>query len=177
MSQLQCFAATFSRFDSAAGLQGEGAVTDAISLLIHIIKCDWPGPKGYEDLARSALHSLQYLATYGLLDASLVTEADGIPVLIARSTCATENHKEKEALHQVREDAAVVLGELAYIDSECQAAIREAGGIRPLIVLLTKRGTEQRKEIAAAALRKLAHGSPENQAVIADDGGIPQGIA
>ena len=49
------------------------------------------------------------------------------------SRCVTEKRKEKEFCAALREDAAAVLGELAYIDSDCQAAIREAGGIRPLV--------------------------------------------
>ena len=151
----------------------DGTMTDAIPLLVHIVKQDWPGPEGFEGRARDSLKYLANLAEVGLLDASMVTEAGGIPALVANSTCMTEHRKEKEALNEVREDAALVLGELAYIDSECQAAIRVAGGIRPLVVLLVKRGTERRKEIAMAALQKLAHGSPENQAAIADVGGIP----
>ena len=69
--------------------------------------------------------------------------------------------------------AALALADLARDNSELQAAISEAGAMKPLIIMLTDFADVEGQKAACSALATLAQGSGANQVIIAKAGGIP----
>ncbi|CAL1142550.1 unnamed protein product, partial [Cladocopium goreaui] len=80
-----------------------------------------------------------------------------------------------EASDREKEEAAKILANLA-VNDENKAAIAAAGGIPPLVALVT-RGSDSAKKYAARALGNLASNNDQNKAAIAAAGGIPPLVA
>lgn len=72
-------------------------------------------------------------------------------------------------------DAARALGVLAA-DASNQAAVREVGGMRPLIALLSDSATDEQKAYTALALANLATDAT-NRKAIKSEGGLPPLVA
>ena len=100
-----------------------------------------------------------------LLAAVAITQAGGVPPLIALVEGGTDGQKER---------AALALGNLARDDGN-KVAIAQAGGLPPLIALV-EGGTDDHKEMAARALGNLARDAG-NRVAIAQAGGVPPLIA
>ena len=79
-----------------------------------------------------------------------------------------------EASDREKKEAAQILANLAWNDQN-RAAIAAAGGIPPLVALITS-GSDSAKGYAAGALRNLAR-NDQNKAAIAAAGGIPPLVA
>ena len=73
---------------------------------------------------------------------------------------------------KVQSNAAKALAELARDNPSNQLSIQEAGGIEPLISLITDTSQDQPQEEAAGALWSLSAQNADNQAAIAKAGGI-----
>ena len=71
----------------------------------------------------------------------------------------------REGTEKQKEHAAAALGDLTLDNADNKAAIREAGGVPPLVAL-ARAGTRTQKERAEFALRFLANGNEENKAAI-----------
>ena len=154
--------------DTQAQIAEEGAISPLVQMVATSLDSQATNTAITAALKSSnvAALALATLAKDNIVNQVMITEEDGIRPLVGLLRHKTPMHKADSY-----ENPTKALWHLAATEDN-QAAIAKAGGIAPLVELLTSESAVS-QQYAAAALHSLARDHTENQIALAKAGAIP----